>query len=173
MEFYVVNNETSVNGMADKFVSFLKETGAVSLQPYEAAVELFSARKAEFIDGDYYIIGNTFIFDNVYYDEKPVVLAKNDSNLVDFKRTDVVSLEMLKVFLRKLIAGWVEDLFLKGSHFSSDTTEDEQRKEIMHDMCYWNDTFDTSWTAFDPDDRACSYWIGQYKTKEDREGLFV
>ena len=103
MEFYVVNNETSVNGMVDKFVSFLKETGAVSLQPYEAAVELFSARKAEFIDGDYYIIGNTFIFDNVYYDEKPVVLAKNDSNLVDFKRQMLCHWRCLRFFLESLL----------------------------------------------------------------------
>lgn len=172
MELYVLNKEVSVDGITDKFVGFLKETGAVSIQPYEASVELFSARKADLADGDYYIIGNTFIFDNVVYDERPVILASSESTLVDFKRTEVVTLKMLKVYLKKLVTGWVDTLFSKGYHFSSETTDEEQRKEIMCDMCYWNDAFDTRWTAFDPDDKVCSHWIGQYKTKEDREGLF-
>ena len=171
MESYIINDETTVDGIVNKFVELLEETGAISLQPYEAAVELFSARKAEFADG-YYIIGNTFVFDHIDYNNEPIVLANRDSSLVDFKRTDVVSLEMLKIYLKKLVTDWIEDLFCEGSHFSSETTDEQQREEIMKEMYYWNDAFDTHWTAFDPDDKVSNCWLGQYKTKEDREKLF-
>ncbi len=170
MESYILNDITTIDGIVNKFTELLKETGAISLQPYESAEELFSARKAEFAPG-YYIIGNTFIFDHIDYNNGPVVLANNDSNLVDFKRTEVVSLDQLKIYLKKLVSDWVEKAFYEGTHFSSETTDEEQRAEIMRDIFYWNDAFDTHWTAFDPDDKVNEYWLGQYKTLEDRESL--
>ena len=172
MNQYVQNELTTVDEIVEQFIKFLKETGAVSLQPYEAAEELFSARKAEFAN-DLYVIGNTFVADRVEYNHEPVVLAhKGSSSLVDFKRVEVVTIELLRVYLKKLVTDWIESLFLEGSHFSSETTDEEQRAEIMKDMYFWNDTFDTHWTACDPDDKVNDCWLGQYKTFEDRQRLF-
>jgi hypothetical protein len=162
MEMYINNQKTTINEIVEEFCLLLEEWGAVSLQPYTASIEMFSARKIEHGNVTQYIIGNTFCDDRV-----DTVLASDGSCLVDFRRTDVVGLKKLRNYLKKLVTNWVETSFQEGSFMATDRSEEEERELIMKEMIYWNDASELSWPySVDYKD----IWINQ--SKIDREKLY-
>ena len=167
---WLENKSNTVEETVNLFLELLEEVGYISLQKYydpEPSSELVTVRKVR----DLYLIGNTFIADEVRYNWGPVVLAGHDHPLADFARIDVIDVIQLKIYLTKLISDWVDDILKTGTHMEEGKSEEKEIEDILHNMMFWSE-INLHWTAYDPNDKVNAVWLSQYKTKEDRENLF-
>lgn len=151
------------------FRELIEDFKYISLQKWydpEPSSELVTVRKVD----DLYLIGNTFIADEVRLNCEPVVLAGHDHVLVDFNRIEIVDNWQLKIYLTKLIEDWVDEISCEGSYFEEGKSEEKETEEILHNMMFWSEA-NPKWTTYDPNDKVNAVWLSQYKTQEDRENL--
>lgn len=174
---YFQNTANTVEETVKLFINALVEFGAISIQKrYTTAFvsdEMFSVRRVSLPLHILYLIGNTFACDEVKHNWQPVTLAGHDeSPCVDWNRIDVIeSPSELKVYITKLISDWVDEILKLGDYSEKGKSEEDEIKDILHDMMFWDDR-NPKWTAYDPNDKVNAVWLSQYKTKEDRENLF-
>lgn len=180
---YFQNTANTIEETVELFSDTLKDVEAMSIQKRHTnsfvSDEMFSARlvRHPWCYGDtglstLYIVGNTFACDEVKHNWQPVTLAGSDeSPCVDWNRVNVVSSEELKIYLRKLITDWVDEILKLGDYSEKGKSEEDEIKDILHDMMFWDDR-NPKWTAYDPNDKVNAVWLSQYKTEEDRENLF-
>lgn len=177
---YFQNVEDTIDNTVKLFLDTLENFDAVSIQKRWTdsfvSDEMFSARRISpnrvGNNNLFYLIGNTFACDEVKHNWQPVTLAGTDeSPCVDWNRVEVVDPEELKIYLKKLISDWVDETLKLGDYSEEGKSEEDEIKDILHDMMFWDDR-NPRWTAYDPNDKVNAVWLSQYKTKEDREKLF-
>lgn len=177
---YFQNIEDTIGNTVELFLDTLENVDAMSIQKCHTnsfvSDEMFSARRISpnrvGNNNLFYLIGNTFACDEVKHNWQPVTLAGTDeSPCVDWNRVEVVDSEELKIYLKKLISDWVEEILKLGDYSEEGKNEEDEIKDILHDMMFWDDR-NPKWTAYDPNDKVNAVWLSQYKTKEDREKLF-
>ena len=79
--------------------------------------------------------------------------------------------EELKIYLKKLISDWVDEILKLGDYSEEGKSEEDEIKDILHDMMFLDDR-NPRWTVYDPNDKVNAVWLSQYKKEEDREKLF-
>lgn len=177
---YFQNNEDTIDNTVELFLNTLENVDAMSIQKrrtYQfASDEMFSARRISpnrvGNNNPFYLIGNTFTCDEVKHNWQPVTLAGMfESPCVDWNRVEVVDSEELKIYLKKLISDWVDEILKLGDYSEEGKSEEDEIKDILHDMMFWDDR-NPRWTAYDPNDKVNAVWLSQYKKEEDREKLF-
>ena len=177
---YFQNTGDTIDNTVELFLDTLENFGAVSIQKRWTdsfvSDEMFSARRISpnriGNNNLLYLIGNTFACDEVRHNWQPVTLAGTDeSPCVDWNRVEVVIRAELEIYLKKLISDWVDEILKLGDYSEEGKSEEDEIKDILHDMMFWDDR-NPRWTAYDPNDKVNAVWLSQYKTKEDREKLF-
>lgn len=177
---YFQNVEDTIDNTVKLFLDTLENFDAVSIQKrwtYSfVSDEMFSARRISpnrvGNNNLFYLIGNTFACDEVRHNWQPVTLAGTDeSPCVDWNRVEVVDREELEIYLKKLISDWVDEILKLGDYSEEGKSEEDEVKNILHDMMFWDDR-NPKWTAYDPKDKVNAVWLSQYKTEEGREKLF-
>lgn len=177
---YFQNIEDTIDNTVELFLDTLEKVDAMSIQKRwtdsSVSDEMFSVRRISpnrvGNNNLLYLIGNTFTCDEVRHNWQTVALAGTDeSACVDWNRVEVVDQEELKIYLKKLISNWVDEILKLGDYSEEGKGEEDEIKDILHDMMFWDDR-NPKWTAYDPNDKVNAVWLSQYKTKEDRENLF-
>ncbi len=177
---YFQNIEDTIDNTVELFLDTLENVDAMSIQKRHTdsfvSDEMFSARRLSpnrvGNNNLFYLIGNTFACDEVKHNWQPVTLAGTDeSPCVDWNRVEVVDSEELKIYLKKLISDWVDEILKLGDYSEEGKSEEDEIKDILHDMMFWDDR-NPRWTAYDPNDKVNAVWLSQYKKEEDREKLF-
>lgn len=177
---YFQNTEDTIDDTIELFLETLEDVNAMSIQKCYTnsfvSDEMFSVRflSPQRVGNNniLFLIGNTFACDEVKLNWQPVTLAgQDDSPCVDWNRVEVVDNDELKIYLKKLITDWVDEILKLGDYSAEGKSEEDEIKDILHDMMFWDDR-NPKWTAYDPKDEVNAVWLSQYKTKEDREKLF-
>lgn len=177
---YFQNIEDTIDNTVELFLDTLEKVDAMSIQKRwtdsSVSDEMFSVRRVSpnrvGNNNLLYLIGNTFACDEVRHNWQTVALAGTDeSTCVDWNRVEVVGQEELKIYLKKLISNWVDEILKLGDYSEEGKGEEDEIKDILHDMMFWDDR-NPKWTAYDPKDKVNTVWLSQYKREEDREKLF-
>lgn len=177
---YFQNIEDTIDNTVELFLDTLEKVDAMSIQKRwtdsSVSDEMFSVRRISpnrvGNNNLLYLIGNTFTCDEVRHNWQTVALAGTDeSTCVDWNRVEVVDQEELKIYLKKLISNWVDEILKLGDYSEEGKGEEDEIKDILHDMMFWDDR-NPKWTAYDPNDKVNAVWLSQYKREEDREKLF-
>lgn len=177
---YFQNIEDTIDNTVELFLDTLEKVDAMSIQKRwtdsSVSDEMFSVRRISpnrvGNNNLLYLIGNTFTCDEVKHNWQTVALAGTDeSTCVDWNRVEVVDQEELKIYLKKLISNWVDEILKLGDYSEEGKGEEDEIKDILHDMMFWDDR-NPKWTAYDPNDKVNAVWLSQYKREEDREKLF-
>ena len=177
---YFQNIEDTIDNTVELFLDTLEKVDAMSIQKRwtdsSVSDEMFSVRRISpnrvGNNNLLYLIGNTFACDEVRHNWQTVALAGTDeSTCVDWNRVEVVDQEELKIYLKKLISNWVDEILKLGDYSEEGKGEEDEIKDILHDMMFWDDR-NPKWTAYDPNDKVNAVWLSQYKREEDREKLF-